>query len=215
MSTTKINKIYSKPVISSISYIYISGQIGHPEEYIEEIQALKEAEQGDEVNLFINTEGGSVHTAVQLVTAITNCKANVVGHIEGICHSAGTYLFLSCDEWQVNPHCMMMIHNYSGGSYGKGEELVDGVLGTHLWITNMMEDIYDTFLTPKEIKRVIKGKDIYLTSAQILERLPRLLEARELAEEIAEEDAMKLLTEQFTQALSEDENEGKNLRGIS
>jgi len=213
--STKINKIYAKPVISSVSYIYISGAIGDPGEYIEEIQTLKEAEQGDEVNLFINTEGGSVHTAVQIITAITNCKANVVGHIEGICHSAGTYLFLSCDEWVVNPHCMMMIHNYSGGSYGKGEELVDGVLGTHLWITEMMHNIYETFLTPKEIKQVIKGKDIYLTSSQILERLPRLLEARELEDEIAQEEAMKLLAKQLKQTLAEDDNEGKNLRGIS
>jgi len=215
--TTKINKIYSKPIISSTTYIYLSGTITNAENFIEEIQAIKEAEVGDSVEIFINSGGGYVHTAVQLCNAIASCKGVVTGHIEGICHSAATYVFLSCDEWKVNENCMMMIHNYTGGAYGKGEELKADVLGTDKWIAGIMKDIYTNFITKKELKKVINGKDMYLTSEEILKRLPKVMEARILAEQKEQDKAFKLAKQQVQQAFTEEEeeNERSNNQGVS
>ena len=214
MPEPKINKIYSRQSSNVTTFIYLSGQITGPEDYIEEIQSLREATAGDKIEIYINTEGGNVHTAIQWVNAIRNCEGTITGVIDAICHSAGTYIFLACDQWRVNKNCLMMIHNYSSGAYGKGEELVHGVISNDKWVKAMMSDIYDSFLTADELEKVIEGKDLYLTSEEILERLPQVMDARKLEEDIAQEEAINSVREQFKQLEEEEADEGSDSTGI-
>lgn len=183
-NTPKINKIFHQNVSSSITHIFISGEIQHPEEYIEEFQALKEASQNDTIYIFLNTAGGHIDTALQFVNNIKSCAGKVVGVIEGICHSAGTYIFLACDDWVLNEDVLMMIHNYSGGHYGKGNDLLQAAQETHKWIISLMKNIYTPFLTPEELE-VVETKDLYLTPENIMERLDRVIEYRD---RLVEED---------------------------
>jgi ATP-dependent protease ClpP protease subunit len=207
MTTPAPVTVYSRAVPTpSIIDMHISGQITAPENYLQELQVIREALEGDVINIYLNTEGGRVATAVQLVNAMRNSSAKIVAHLEGECHSAGTYIFLSADEWIVNHDCIMLIHNYSGGAGGKGGEILQHAEANNRWITKLMRNVYKDFLTTEEIDAVIKNQDIWLDSDEILARLEGVLISREkLAEEhdaATREEVLKQVL-----ALTEEDNE--------
>jgi len=187
------------------SDIYISGSIGEPELYIEELQTLREAQESDDVTLYINSVGGYVSTAIQIVNGIRNCKAKVTAVIEGECHSAATYIFLACDEWVVNSGVLMLIHNYSGGAYGKGVDLIDSVKANDKWVKNIMATIYEGFLSPGELELVNSNKDIWLESEEILTRLDNVVALRDMNEEIDREELRKQTLERVKELARSDE----------
>ena len=180
MTTIAIPRVYSRSRAAVDSDIYISGEIRGPEHYIEEFQTLREANEGDEIKIFLNTPGGRVDTAVQYLSGIRNTKATVTCVIEGLCQSAGTYIFLAADQWIVNQDSLMMIHNYSGGAYGKGKELLENAKANDKWISGMMDTVYKGFLTVEEIEKVNSNQDIWLTTEEINDRLEDVIEVRTL-----------------------------------
>lgn len=182
--------VYSRASTSITSDVYILGELGDVQDYTEHFQTLREAAEGDTIHIYINNVGGRVDTAVQYVNCMRNSQAKVVAHIEGLCHSAATYIFLTADEWVVNKNCLMLIHNYSGGAYGKGADLKLQVDANHNWITTLMEDIYLPFLSTDELDEVVRNGDMWLTSEKILERLSAVVEHRELL--VAEQEAIAL-----------------------
>lgn len=193
-----IPKIFSRSTQQLNTDIYLSGGITAPENYIEELQVFREAREGDRIKVHINSPGGWVSTAQQYVNAIRNTKALVTASLEGECHSAATYIFLACDRWEVNPGVLMLVHNYSGGAYGKGGDLVDNVQANDKWVRNIMADIYEGFLTPEELDNVNKNQDIWMETEEILERLSSVISLREAKIKLAEAESQKeaLLTVQ-------------------
>lgn len=77
---------------------YITGDIGSPRGYNELHYILEIAKEGDIVKLHINTGGGYIDSAFQIVAGIKKTKAFVIAHIVGTVASAGTIIALSCDE---------------------------------------------------------------------------------------------------------------------
>lgn len=193
--TTKISNISVQSRQYIDCNIYLVGEIGAPENYLEEFQTLRDAKQGEEISIILNTDGGRIDTAVQFVSLIRECEANVTAILEGKCHSAGTLLFLAAHQWVVKPHSIMLVHNYSGGSGGKGSEILDHAQATNSWIRDIMGDLYTGFLSEEEINEVAKNQDIWLRTDEILERLHKVVEYRELLAEIQEEEFQKALLE--------------------
>lgn len=193
-----ITKVFTRAVQQYTTDIFLSGDITAPENYIEELQVLNEAQEGDQIKLHINSGGGWVSTAQQYVNAIRNTKASVTASLEGECHSAATYIFLACGRWEVNSGVLMLIHNYSAGAYGKGGDLIDNVQANDRWVKNIMADIYEGFLTPEEIDLVNKNQDIWMETEEILKRLEGVISLREkkIALVEAEEQQKALLTVQ-------------------
>mgnify|MGYP001594907592 CR=1 FL=1 len=186
------SRIFSQPKEDGKGFIvdiYLSGAVTAPKDYIEEFQTLSVATADDEVFLKINGPGGRIDAAIQWLAAIRNTKAKVTGVIEGMCHSAYTYLFLACDEWIVNPHCLMMIHNYSGGAGGKGKEILEQAHANNDLIEELMGTVYQHFLTKDEIDRVNLNQDIWLTTEEIYDRLGKVVEYRTALYEAAESEA--------------------------
>lgn len=151
----------------------------------------------EDIHIHINSRGGSLQAAVQIVSAIESCKGAVYGHIEGLCHSAATLIFLSCDYFIVEADCSFMIHNYSGGAFGKGGEIYEQALHTREWVYTLMAAVYTPFLTDEEILSVRCNQDIWLVSAQVLERLDsRVVPYRiKLANQAQEDGERRLLIE--------------------
>lgn len=158
--------------------ISISGEIADPLHYTEELAAIRNASENDSIEIFLNTPGGNVNTAAQFVSAIKTTAATVIAHLESECHSAGTYIALSCDDIVIYDNAFMLIHNYSGGSWGKGDDSVNQALKTREWIRNMMSDMYVPFLTEEELDTVFDNNDIYLLAPEIKERWKLVVEHR-------------------------------------
>ncbi len=158
--------------------VYINTSIDEPSCY-SEICYILSTLTVDETDYFhINTPGGILDSAFQLVDAIKRCRATTVAKLTGTVASAGTIIALSCDELIVAEHTSWMIHNYSAGAYGyeKGHELKARQEHIDKSTNHAFKEFYSGFLTDKEVKEVINGKDIWLTADEVRMRWQRKLD---------------------------------------
>ena len=152
---------------------YITGTIESADEYTEWFHTIRNANATDVVKLHINSPGGDLWTAIQFVHVLAETEATIQIVVEGACMSAATLLFLMGHEFEVSPHAMFMIHNYSGGSLGKGGEMYDNIVHERKWSENLLHDAYDGFLTQDEIKSILDNKDLWMGTNEVLERLEK------------------------------------------
>jgi ATP-dependent protease ClpP protease subunit len=136
---------------------------------------LRGANEEDTVVIRINSGGGRFDIAAQIINAIKECAGTVIGVIEQSCASAATMIFLSCDQWQVQPLGDMMIHYASYGVGGKGNEISSRVDHNNRMLPRVFNTIYKDFLSVQEIENVIRGQDIYLTPDEITARLENVV----------------------------------------
>ena len=161
---------YESPAGRVITF-YLSGEIKESSLYSDWFQTIRTASETDIIYFRINSPGGDLFTAIQMMRAITESKAHIVSSVEGICMSAATMIFLAADTFEVSDHTMFMFHNYSSGIVGKGGEMYDQVVHTHQWSERLMHEIYKDFLTPAEIKAILDNKDIWMDSQEVVKRL--------------------------------------------
>lgn len=178
-------------------HIHLNDEITHCNDYNYELQAIYSANENDTVYLHLCTGGGSLWTACQFRSALTACKATTVAVVEGPCHSAGSMLALCCDDMIVNDTAYMLIHNYSGGDFGKGKELVESVLQGDAWLENVFNKVYKDFLSPEEIAHVRNDHDLHFFSDEIVSRWERVIEKKS---EEAKEEHKKALENVIEQA---------------
>lgn len=162
---------FKQTVPVNFYHFYLIDEIGSPDRYIQLINTLKTVEEHDTVFIYLNTPGGQVNTTIQIISAMKQCRGTVVTCLEGEVCSAGTMIFLSGDRFYVNPNCSFMIHNYSGGFSGKGNEVSIQIRHKEEYFKRLMMDVYDKFLTEDEIEAVIDGKDLWFSSEEVIERL--------------------------------------------
>jgi ATP-dependent protease ClpP protease subunit len=165
-----------RKVSGQLLEFYLVGPILGPEDYIEWFDAIRSAGPSDTVKIYINSPGGSVAAALQLMRVMGDTQAATVVSVEGECMSAATMPFMVADECEISPHSLFMFHNYSGGLFGKGGELFDQVQFERSWSKNLLHSIYKDFLTEAEVQQMLDNKDIWLTSEDVAERLKLRLE---------------------------------------
>ena len=164
------DRFINKP-IGNVSDYYLSGYLNKPEDYIEWFDHIRNALSTDVIIFHINCFGGDLYTAIQFIRVMNECEATIVASIEGACMSAATMIFLQADEVEVSKHSAFMFHNYSGGTIGKGGEMIDQLTYERSWSENLLKDVYVDFLTQKEIESMLNGKDLWMNSDEVLHRL--------------------------------------------
>jgi ATP-dependent protease ClpP protease subunit len=150
---------------------YLTDEVAAPGEYNELCDKIITAQRHQTIELYINTPGGTIDSALMVIDAIAATKAKVTAHLSGTVASAGTILALACPKIEVPDSLIFMIHNYSAGAAGKGHEMkarqefIDRHLG------KVFKGFYEGFLTSEEITEVIDGKDMWLSGEEVRERL--------------------------------------------
>jgi len=162
---------YKRGMQISLYDFYIIDEIGEPEKYLDMIHTLNTAEPHDTVFIHINSRGGDLYTTVQILAAMNSTQARTVTTLEGQACSAATFIFLAGDTKMVNPNCTFMIHNYSQTTAGKGNEVVQHIGYMNDYFNRLAKDIYQDFLTDKELSTVIAGTDLWMHSHEVVERL--------------------------------------------
>jgi ATP-dependent protease ClpP protease subunit len=188
-----VRGVFNRPTGQILDF-YLNSAIGSPEEYAEWNQILRSSGEQDVVYLHINCYGGQALTAVQLMRAISESRATVVASVEGACMSAATFLFLMADVCEISDHSIFMFHNFSGGTIGKGNEMMAQVHHNDKWARNLMESIYQDFFTQEEIDSILEGKDYWLSPDEVTERLQKrndILEKQKIADETPEKPTRK------------------------
>lgn len=179
-------KFFAQPIANNVTF-YLCGEIKPAEEYVEWFQILRAASENDTIYIRINSEGGDLFSALQIVRAIQESNGTIVASVEGICMSAATLIFLSADRFELSDHTMFMFHNYSSGTIGKGGEMYDQITHFRAWSEKLFNSFYKDFLTDAEIKSMLDNKDIWLDAEEVAKRL----EARVAKEQQAEEKPKK------------------------
>lgn len=150
---------------------YVTGAIESADEYNQWFHTIRNANATDVVKLHINSPGGDLWTAIQFVHVLAETEATIHITVEGACMSAATLIFLMGHEYDISPNAMFMIHNYSGGTLGKGGEMYDNIVHERKWSESLLHNAYDGFLTQDEIKSVLDNKDLWMGTDEVLERL--------------------------------------------
>lgn len=170
---------YENVLTAKESHFYLSSPIGEALKYVDMVHRIRYASPNDIIFIHLNTPGGNLGTGVQIINAMLASQAKIVTVLESEAHSLGTMIFLCGDEFVVHDNCIMMFHNYSGGTSGKGNEQEAALNATVKWVAELLERIYIPFLTPKEIKNILNGQDLWMHSDEIRKRLDRMVKTLE------------------------------------
>ena len=164
------NGCFSKP-ICNLHEFYLTGTIESAEHYVDWFDCIRHAGEHDAIKIYINSYGGDLFTAIQFLRVLTESPAVKIVSVEGACMSAATMIFMAADQLEVTPHSVFMFHNYSGGTIGKGGEMIDQLLHERKWSEKLLADIYNGFLTPEEIRSMLDNKDIWMDGEEVVKRI--------------------------------------------
>lgn len=138
----------------------ITGSQWHLYEDIE--REMKCLDEDDTLITNINCCGGRIDMGQFLYNALKKCKAHKIMRVTAPSYSMAAVLALAGDDLVLEKHSWLMFHNYSGSSYGKGNEQERHVEAYGKYIRGFFADICTPFLTKKEMERVFAGEDLYI-----------------------------------------------------
>ncbi len=148
---------------------------------------LRQAGPDDIVYIHLNSDGGSIDTMVQIIHSINSTQATVVGCAEGSVASAAAFIFFSCHAFQIADHCEFLIHNGSGGQVGKPNDNVAYANSHHKRIEGVVKRTAGKFLKKKDIAAILNGKELFLTSEEVSERIAKTIEKYDRQQEEQED----------------------------
>ena len=164
---------YEQHVSTTNTHVYLSQNIGAPAAYIQLVQFFNARQSGDVVHVHFNCYGGRLDAGIQLLTAMQNCQAQIVGHLDSVAYSMAALMFLQCDAHYVSPYAKLMLHTYSGGGGGgKGPDqraAQDSIEDTY---ARLVQNICVPFLSKREVKDMLENmRDMYFGYDEIVDRM--------------------------------------------
>lgn len=118
--------------------------------------------------IHINSSGGEVMAALSSVDTIRKCKIPIISIIEGEACSAATLISMSCHKRQIFENSMMLIHQISGGVWGKMAEFEDEMKNMKS-TTELVINLYKKYTKINDVKltKILK-KDLMWDSKKCL-----------------------------------------------
>jgi ATP-dependent Clp endopeptidase proteolytic subunit ClpP len=113
--------------------VYIYDEIGFWGTTAKDFAATLGEIDTDEIELHLNSPGGSVFDGLAIMAALKDHKARVVGKVDGMAASAASFILQACDERLITRNAQVMIHDakaYAGGNAAqmrKAADLLDRV----------------------------------------------------------------------------------------
>lgn len=132
------------------------------EKFLSEFQALEGDDSIDEIEILINSGGGSVWQGFPIVTAISQSKKSVTTIIDTIGASMAGLIFLAGRKRKMFAHAQLMLH---AARYEDGH-IDDAITNTNNSFVEFIKN------TTKRAKATIEGwlkKDTYFTAKQAVE----------------------------------------------
>ena len=152
------------------------------------VNMLAQANEQDIVIFRINSPGGQFSGLLSLLDAIETTQAMTIADITGQAASAASILALNCDQCVVGKYAEMLAHEVSYGVGGKGSDNLSHVQHIKKISDKLIWDTYEGFLEDHEIESVLNGKELFLDSDEIIERLNKREEYRKELATLSDED---------------------------
>lgn len=172
----KPSRLQVKETVFNTYDYKLFGEITEVDDYFDLIDALNYASPDDEFIIRIHSGGGLLGTADVIINAIQNTQARVHGHIESLCGSAATIIFLNCHSYSISPRSEFFVHTASSATIGKEHENYASIMFDRKRVHKMVRDAYEGLLTDQEIDNVLKGQDYYFDAEELGERLEKFTE---------------------------------------
>lgn len=146
----------------------------------------KLAEAGDEdVEVIINSGGGSVFDGSEIYTSIKEHSGNVTVKIVGVAASAASVIAMAGDRLLMSPTSQMMIHNATSTSSGDYRDMEH--------TSSLLKNVNETIANAYKIKSGMSGEELkemmdyetWLTPQQALDK--------KLIDEVMFEDALQVV----------------------
>lgn len=138
--------------------IYVFGVIGGDwfgegvtsQKFADELKKVKGAA---EIDLHIDSEGGSVQDAQAMYTLLLAHGAKITTHIDGWACSAASFLAMAGSEIRIGEGGMFMIHNARMMAFGEAEDLERGAMLLRTTNQTILQKYVDrTGLDAKKVK---------------------------------------------------------------
>lgn len=175
----KPSRISTTQQVANTHVIQIYEDIGHPDEYRDELNLINTSTEMDTIVLDICTDGGVLDTAMLFKRALFNTPAHTVAIIGPACSSAGSILALSCEEHVLDDTSNLMIHTSTYGLVAKDTDIYEHANFSRKQLRKLYEDVYSGFLSESDLEDVIKGTPFYFDADQLAERLENMYEYRQ------------------------------------
>ena len=141
--------------------------IKEPSYYRNLIEVLNNATEQDLVMLNINSGGGMLDSAISIIDALRNTRANTLAWISGSAYSAAGLIALSCQNVEVGEFATLMCHNSQYGLGGYTTDIKDRAVFEHKMISKIMHSVYKHFLSVDEVEAVLSNKTIWMDADEI------------------------------------------------
>ncbi|ENK0837122.1 Clp protease ClpP [Clostridium botulinum] len=89
-------------------------------------KALDKAQKNEEIEVIINSGGGSVFAGSEIYSLLKEYKGKITGKIVGLAASATSVIAMGCDILKISPTAQLMIHRASMISAGNSEDFAKG-----------------------------------------------------------------------------------------
>lgn len=123
----------------------------------------------DEVELEINSPGGSVFEGLQLCHAIQNHKHGVTAKISVMAASIAGVIALACDRVEIDKNSLLMLHNCWTFAVGNKEELQNEIEAMQAIDTILHNYIKEHCTKADEIEERLNNGDVWLTGEEAAE----------------------------------------------
>lgn len=169
----KIPYVIKEDIIARRFTVYLN-EISEPNNFHMFIDLLQRAGENDVIYIHINSGGGAISTGMQILNAMEQCMATIITVLDGEAYSMAGIIFLAGNEYVINEHSSIMLHNYSSyGQGGKGLDLENSHANVKKIVGKFMDMYGSRILSKKEIKHLNKGEDIYFDKDQLISRLDK------------------------------------------
>lgn len=169
-------KIFSNTIANKYS-VYLN-EVKEAIYFNDFFNTIQNSHSNDVIDININSFGGFEESAIQLYNELINCKAHVHINVSGYCCSAGSVVLLTGDTWSITKNSKVMVHSPKSWFGGKHNELLSRVDFEKEWVKDFFKEVYKGFLTDKEIKEALDGKDFWFNGNETVKRLQKIVKGK-------------------------------------
>lgn len=153
--------------------LFVHENIESPTDVVAHVDTLRQLEEGDWVDMYVSGQGGCVSSVDLLLHEMQKAMERGVSiHCicTGLVASAFSFIPLYSTSFELSEGFHALLHCGSAGVGGTLAEFKASSSFTTRYMETRLRDVYQGFLTDKEIQDMLEGKDMWLDSEEWIER---------------------------------------------
>lgn len=167
----KVYDIYSRLLKDRV--VFIKGEFNQhmADAVVAQLLFLETSDSEKDINLYINSPGGEISAMFSIFDTMTYIKPDICALAYGNACSAGSFILAGATKGKrfVLPNSQLMIHELSGGSQGKFNDMKVSFKHTESLYDKMAKYYVDFTGQPLATIKKDMERDHYLTADEAIE----------------------------------------------